>query len=144
MANSFMRASVMVGLTDDADWVVIEFPQSTKPNECLWCSATCQSREGSCRWSPGGPSTGCSSSPTPFSVLKPPSLTESPLSRKGSSTFKGLQRIAHIAGRELRGEDLSKKLPWTWSHTFPRNPGSPGYQSGAPVFVSNCSDSSPL
>lgn len=41
----------MVGLTDDTDWAVIEFPQNTKPNECLWCSATCQSREGSCRWS---------------------------------------------------------------------------------------------
>ena len=76
--------------------------------------------------------------PPPFSAHKSPNWTESPPIVNRSSALRGRQRAAHTAERKLRGGNRQESCHGAGPKLFHGNLGSPGYQPGAPLSVSNC------
>lgn len=76
--------------------------------------------------------------PPPFSAHKSPNQTESLPNVNRSSTLRGRQRAAHTAERKLRGGNRQESGHGADPKLFRGNLGSPGYQPGAPLCVSNC------
>ena len=76
--------------------------------------------------------------PPPFSAHISLNCTESPPNVNRSFTLRGRQRAAHTAERKLRGGNRQESGHGANPELFHGNLGSPGYQPGAPLSVSNC------